>query len=562
MNANVFRERPEDVEATGGIIRPWPRSGPRILIIGCGLAGLGAAVTLAKSGVRGSKLLVLEALERAGGRVHTARPFRLGHAAELGAAWIHGENGNPLYRLAQTHGLLATGRASGQDGGDQQKDRDDHEEYRMCEPSCYLPDVDHFFTERGERLPSGTVSEVCKRFSEIMGDAFGETDRVYGGTGGTEAPSAAAGHRSVGDFLDEKFFSSSSSSGSWDEASKGVFEWCKRIECTDEACSSMYDFDLSELGHYSGFEGRFFNSLGPRGFSAIVDTLVDRLPVGSVIFNKAVSSIHWGLRTEQTAAEGGAGAHPVRVVCEDGSEFHADHVIVTVSLGYLKTNGASMFHPPLPPRKLRAIERLGFGAVSKIFLEFERPFWPHGWDSMQFVWNEGPEDRAVHDRTLEVPAGREGGSARAAGSWQDSWYKKITGFNSVARHPNVLCGWVTGREARHMDTLESSVVGDVCVRLLRQFTRLPVSRLVQVLVTTWNKDRFFQGAYTYIPLGVNARTEQQALAEPVPGRRDPQVLFAGEATDVNFYTTTHGALMSGRREAQRLLNRYTPPAAL
>ncbi len=35
-----------------------------------------------------------------------------------------------------------------------------------------------------------------------------------------------------------------------------------------------------------------------------------------------------------------------------------------------------------------------------------------------------------------------------------------------------------------------------------------------------------------------------------------QLLFAGEATHVNFYTTTHGAYLTGVREAERLISYY------
>lgn len=35
-----------------------------------------------------------------------------------------------------------------------------------------------------------------------------------------------------------------------------------------------------------------------------------------------------------------------------------------------------------------------------------------------------------------------------------------------------------------------------------------------------------------------------------------QVLFAGEATHRKYYSTTHGALMSGQREATRLTEMY------
>ena len=36
------------------------------------------------------------------------------------------------------------------------------------------------------------------------------------------------------------------------------------------------------------------------------------------------------------------------------------------------------------------------------------------------------------------------------------------------------------------------------------------------------------------------------------------LLFGGEATHPNFYSTTHGALLTGFREASRLIKMYRP----
>ena len=67
-----------------------------VIVIGGGVAGLSAARALTKDGY---KVVVLEAANRLGGRLHTDRA--LGAAVELGARWIHGPDGNPISDLAK-----------------------------------------------------------------------------------------------------------------------------------------------------------------------------------------------------------------------------------------------------------------------------------------------------------------------------------------------------------------------------------------------------------------------------------------------------------------------------
>jgi monoamine oxidase len=59
-----------------------------VIILGAGVAGLSAAAELGRAGV---DVLVLEARERVGGRVHTLRPAGGAAPVELGAEFIHGE---------------------------------------------------------------------------------------------------------------------------------------------------------------------------------------------------------------------------------------------------------------------------------------------------------------------------------------------------------------------------------------------------------------------------------------------------------------------------------------
>ena len=65
--------------------------------------------------------------------------------------------------------------------------------------------------------------------------------------------------------------------------------------------------------------------------------------------------------------------------------------------------------------------------------------------------------------------------------------------------------------------------------------------------TAWRGDRHALGSYSYaVPGGADARA---ALAEPV----NTQLYFAGEATMPGAYATVHGAFMSGKVVAKKVL---------
>ena len=55
-------------------------------------------------------------------------------------------------------------------------------------------------------------------------------------------------------------------------------------------------------------------------------------------------------------------------------EFSCDKVVVTVSVGVLKADCID-FSPPLPKEKVEAIDKIGFGVLNKIAMEFDELFW-------------------------------------------------------------------------------------------------------------------------------------------------------------------------------------------
>lgn len=76
----------------------------RVLVVGAGIAGLGAAARLAKGG---ADVTVIEARDRIGGRTHTSHLWP-DLPVDMGASWIHGTRGNPLTKLARKTGLRIT----------------------------------------------------------------------------------------------------------------------------------------------------------------------------------------------------------------------------------------------------------------------------------------------------------------------------------------------------------------------------------------------------------------------------------------------------------------------
>lgn len=252
--------------------------------------------------------------------------------------------------------------------------------------------------------------------------------------------------------------------------------------------------------------------------------------------------IDWSTSTPEDAE-----TTTVRINCTDGTSFHGDHVIWTGSLAVLQAQENQLFSPPLPAHKKRAIRAYKMGTAEKMFLHFERPFWPTGWRGFATLWR--PQD-------VQVLC-----SAETEGGEQDAWLKAVSGVYTVDHQPNVLCAWISGEQARVMSALPERQVCGALVRLLRTFVRdLVVTEPVALVRSAWNRESNFGGSYSYPTVdATRERAQRDDLAAPLCCRRDagkPLVQFAGEATVKRFYGTVHGAVESGWREADRLIALY------
>lgn len=78
------------------------------------------------------------------------------------------------------------------------------------------------------------------------------------------------------------------------------------------------------------------------------------------------------------------------------------------------------------------------------------------------------------------------------------------------------------------------------------------------LVTRWDTDAWSRGSYSALPAGVSP-SARRTLADAVIGGR---IALAGEYASTAYPSTTHGAYLSGRHAARRLLDRVTARTAI
>ncbi|WP_096714644.1 flavin monoamine oxidase family protein [Microbacterium sp. SZ1] len=282
------------------------------IVIGAGMSGSTAARMLVDEGRR---VLVLEARDRIGGRMHTDRSA--GFPVDLGASWIHGIDDSPLWDLVQALDIPTVEYTVGsfQVGGRPIENfSDEGTPMDAAATAQWIADVDE-----ADRL---LVEEIAASSS---GDTYLDvTERALDRSGFTPQR------------IDE------------------VREFFRhRVE---EQCGAWIgDLDAHGLDEdaIDGDEVIF-----PRGY----DELPRRIAAGlDVRLDTSVTHVS---RTPDGAV----------VTTADGEEYEARSVVVTVPLGVLKA-GVIDFAPPLPDSIAGPIARLGMGVFNKIFLQFPDRFW-------------------------------------------------------------------------------------------------------------------------------------------------------------------------------------------
>ncbi|KAJ8528000.1 hypothetical protein K7X08_015451 [Anisodus acutangulus] len=487
---------------------------PKIVIIGAGVAGLAAANKLytTQNSNKLFDLCVVEGGNRIGGRIFTSN--FCGDKIEIGATWIHGIEGNPIYKIAQ-------------------------------EINSFQSDQPWECMEGEKNLEN----EVCRKFLEKFNLENGGIEK----------------NLSIGSFLRKglDFYCGLNKDQenvevfeNWSRTSleEGVFSMYENIHRHYSAAGDLGTLDFNGESEYCDFPGDDLPIA--KGYSKVIESLASVLPAGVIQLGRKVAKIEWQSDDCCLNLESGDGTKPVKLHFSDGSVMYADHVIVTVSLGVLKQGireDSGLFSPPLPKFKTEAISRLGFGVVDKLFLQLSPNHDENvGYDEMDFPFMQmvfHPSGAILSHPKIPL------------------WIRKTTLINPIYPKSSVLVSWFAGEEAIEMESLDDEeIINGVSTTMSqflansKHFKNSNSIKFSKILKCKWGTDPLFLGSYSYVAVG-SSGDDFDALAEPLPKENSKncpplQVLFAGEATSRTQYSTTHGAYLTGIREANRLLEHF------
>lgn len=278
----------------------------RILVVGGGIAGLAAAKMLRDAG---HEVTILEARDRVGGRIRSVSVEGLG-AIEMGANWIHGKTGNPIWGMVPQLGL------------------------KTVSTETFDPLV---WKERGGFADRRRVKKLRAKVMKWI-------DEIDGLPAETLPPGA-----NVAMLMREKIEKAKLSAEDRQTVAAlihftfedGYATPAERLPLT------LFDRDID----YDGGDQFVLN-----GYHRVTDALVNG---GDVRHGCDVQTIeHF--------------SSGVEIRCRDGRRFVGERAIVTVPLGVLKAR-ALRFEPDLPASKWAAVDEIGFGAYEKYYFDLSKP---------------------------------------------------------------------------------------------------------------------------------------------------------------------------------------------
>ncbi|CAN0134446.1 unnamed protein product, partial [Hapterophycus canaliculatus] len=120
----------------------------------------------------------------------------------------------------------------------------------------------------------------------------------------------------------------------------------------------------------------------------------------------------------------------------------------------------------------------------------------------------------------------------------------------------VLVALVPGEQAHRAERESAGETAGRCLTVLRRvFPEVTVPAPLHAAASRWGSDRWSRGSYSFVRVGSSSE-DMRELGTPV----GQTLHFAGEATNMKYPATVHGAWLSGIREAKMIYYELNPTA--
>jgi lysine-specific histone demethylase 1B len=446
-----------------------------VIVIGAGPSGLSAARHLSNFGYQ---VTVLEGRGQAGGRCRD--DSTLGVTLNMGAMIITGIDNNPITTLC--HQL-------------------DHPLHIIMEDKCDL------ISENGSKPSTAVDQKVDSHFNGAL-DVLAKWRQ------------SAQSDCSLEDkLLEIHKFLQESSGYSLTEEEEQLFHF--HLGNLEFACgaelSKVSALNWDHNDRYPQFNGP--HATLPGGCQSIFRQLAAHL---NVHYDTIVTKV------ERRRDEGGDN-EMCYVTDESGKVWEAERVIVTVPISILKA-GHIEFVPPLPEKKMAAMDKIGFGIIEKVAVSFSNPFWrckvttPHFFGRI----SEKRENRGLFAMFYDVT-------------------DKPTDSEGPFILVSVLCGSSVERLLKE-NTSDCRLVEIFVDTLKSLFPGVDIQPPLGFVVSQWRREKMSMMSYSYAAVN-SSGADYRTMSEDV----NHKIFFAGEATNHLYPQTVSGAYLSGIREACKII---------
>jgi monoamine oxidase len=259
---------------------------------------------------------------------------------------------------------------------------------------------------------------------------------------------------------------------------KSVLQFVAGYDTADPAKASAFALRNEWQHEGDGAQHRI-----PGGYCSLINYLANdcRGHGGVINLNAVVKQINW--QPQQ-----------VTIITANGNEYTAEKVVIALPLGVLQAGSVSL-NPGVSAQN-NAINNIGFGAIIKILLQFDIPFW---------------EDE------------KYGGISKPAFLFTD---EKIPTWWTQQQGNPLLTGWLGGNAAVELKDASDEQVWQLAMQSLANVFNLDAEQLKYMLVAwqvaNWTADPFTRGSYAYDMVG--STDARNVLNQPV----EDTIYFTGE----------------------------------